>query len=90
MTGGPGSAQIPASWRAANPWPPATLAPSGYVASELPTYTPTGPIPVLPTPTFKNSKGAVVDGGNGWFDAKDTTPVYTPVAGCSKCFWKTG
>ncbi|KAG8984018.1 hypothetical protein FRB90_005618 [Tulasnella sp. 427] len=83
MTGGPGSGQIPASWRAANPWPPATLAPSGYAATELPTYTPTGPIPTLPVPTFTDSKGKAVNGGNGWFDAQDNTPVYTPVAGCT-------
>ncbi|KAG9044880.1 hypothetical protein FS837_007377 [Tulasnella sp. UAMH 9824] len=83
MTGGPGSGQISAAWRNAHPWPPATLAPSGYNAAELPTYTPTGPIPVLPTPTFTDSKGQAVKGGNGWFNAQDTDPVYTPVAGCT-------
>lgn len=83
MTGGPGSGQISSSWRNAHPWPPAQLAPSAYNAAELPTYTPTGPIPVLPTPTYTNSKGEAVNGGNGWFNPQDTDLVYTPVAGCS-------
>ncbi|KAG8874497.1 hypothetical protein FRB97_005864 [Tulasnella sp. 331] len=79
MTGGPGSGDFAASVRKANPWPPTTIAPSGYSATQLPSYTQTGtPIPTLSMPSVS---ATVTD--NGWFDPSDTTPMYTPIAGCT-------
>lgn len=81
MTGGPGAGTIAAEARATLPWPPINLNPGNLVGASLPTYTPTGPIPTLalPTPTVKGE-------GDGWFNAADTRPLYTPVAGCGKFF----
>ncbi|KAG9009474.1 hypothetical protein FRB94_014241 [Tulasnella sp. JGI-2019a] len=81
MTGGAGAGTFAQSVRAANPWPPTTLQPGGYDATLLPTYTATGTIPTLAMPTFTAASVTVTD--NGWFDASDTTPMYTPVAGCT-------
>ncbi|KAG8995610.1 hypothetical protein FRB93_001114 [Tulasnella sp. JGI-2019a] len=79
MTGGAGAGSFSNSVRAANPWPPTTLAPGGQSGDALPTYTQTGtPIPTLAMPS---SSASVTD--DGWFNPADTTPMYTPVAGCT-------
>jgi hypothetical protein len=64
-------------------WPPTSI---GDIpnATLLPTYTATGPIPTLPTQTYPApTPQATFDGGNGWFNAADTIPGITTVAGCS-------
>lgn len=64
-------------------WPPTSI---GDIpnATLLPTYTATGPIPTLPTQTYPApTPHATIDGGNGWFDAADTIPGITTVAGCT-------
>ena len=87
MLGGAGAGDIPQATFDANPWPPAAILQGvdgtvQFQVTDLPSYTQTGPIPTLPTPTYTNLKGAAVDGGNGWFNAADTKPIYTPIAGC--------
>ncbi|KAG8878635.1 hypothetical protein FRB98_006024 [Tulasnella sp. 332] len=77
QTGGAGAGDFSASVRNANPWPPTNI--GGNAASDLPTYTQTGlPIPTLAMPSVS---ATVTD--KGWFDAADTTPMFTPVAGCT-------
>ena len=79
---GPGAGQIPADADTRYPWPPYSLN-NQPDAQILPTYTPTGPIPTLPAPTFVNSKGEQIDAGNGWFNPNDSPDgMYVPVAGC--------
>ena len=51
--------------------------------AQLPMYTPTGVINVLPAPTYTDSKGQVIPAGNGWFNAQDTVLAPVPVAGCT-------
>ncbi|KAG8929654.1 hypothetical protein FRC01_003966 [Tulasnella sp. 417] len=77
MIGGAGAGDISASVRAADPWPPAQLNPGNLNADNVPVYTPTGTIPTLamPTPTTGTA--------DGWYDAADTRPIYTPIAGCT-------
>ncbi|GJJ08422.1 hypothetical protein Clacol_002638 [Clathrus columnatus] len=88
QTGGVGANQIPVSVLADFPWPPLTLSditPSNAVTM-LPTYTDTGSIKTLPTPTYTfTTKGAVqtVSAGDGWFDPNDTEGAITPIAGCT-------
>jgi glucan 1,3-beta-glucosidase len=62
---------------AAYEWPPTKLGDISP-ASWLPTYTPTAPIITLAGPTVTSG----VDGGNGWYDSKDTTGMMAPIAGC--------
>ncbi|KAJ6536155.1 glycoside hydrolase [Mycena capillaripes] len=90
QTGGAGAGTIAASSTAKfGQWPPATI--SGVDAGAmklLPTYTATGSIPTLTfiTPTVTGIVATVtptVSIGNGWFDAADTMPAITAVAGCT-------
>ncbi|RPD70874.1 glycoside hydrolase [Lentinus tigrinus ALCF2SS1-7] len=82
MTGGASAGTIAASATQSLQWPPASLTdiPAASMAS-IPQYTPTGTISTLPPPSF--SASATVSVGNGWFDASDTTPAFTPIAGCA-------
>jgi aryl-phospho-beta-D-glucosidase BglC (GH1 family) len=68
-------------------WPPDSI--GGYTsaaeAAELPRYTPTGPIPTLPIPTFTASGSTPTETanlGNGWNNASDTTLMAVPATGC--------
>lgn len=88
QTGGVGANQLPVSVSVDFPWPPLTLSditPSNAVTL-LPTYTDTGVIKTLPTPTYVfTTNGAVetVSGGDGWFDPNDTEGAITPISGCT-------
>ncbi|KAG8934183.1 hypothetical protein FRC02_010449 [Tulasnella sp. 418] len=72
------------------PWPPLEFPAStgqqegpSRVVSELPTYTPTGTIPILAMPTHTMANGKVFESNaDGWF-SEDKTPVYVPVQGCT-------
>jgi len=65
-------------------WPPPTLSGVGDAAG-VPSYTPTGAIMALPTPTFTDAAAATatIDAGTGWFDQADTAGLYVPINGCS-------
>jgi glucan 1,3-beta-glucosidase len=54
-------------------------------AATLPTYTPTGPIPTLPVPTFTDPADPkkTIDMGNGWNDANDKTLMSVPDGKCA-------
>ncbi|KDQ60685.1 glycoside hydrolase family 5 protein [Jaapia argillacea MUCL 33604] len=83
QTGGAGAGQIPASATASIVWPPATIS-SGGAASLLPSYTPTGPIPTLPVPTFtQSSSKATISAGNGWQNPSDSAGAMVAIATCS-------
>src|ERR1700722_13871325 len=63
-------------------WPPTSI---GLVADAtlLPTYTPTGPVPTLPTETFPTPTPSVsIDGGDGWYNSAGTSSGMITVAGC--------
>lgn len=79
QTGGVGANQFRAGVTDSLVWPPTSL--SGIPgAAYLPTYTPTGtPIVTLPGPHAT----AGIDGGDGWFDDDDKTPMMTPIPACS-------
>lgn len=77
QTGGDPAAK-PTAAAAYDEWPPKTLG-SIAAASYLPTYTPTAPIVTLSGPAATNG----VNGGDGWYDKSDTTPMMTRIAGCS-------
>ncbi|KAF8889766.1 glycoside hydrolase [Gymnopilus junonius] len=64
-------------------WPPSTLSTGGAV-SNLPSYTPTGPIPTLPVPTF-SAAGSIstINAGNGWQNPSDTQGVNVPIPICT-------
>ena len=87
QTGGAGAGTIAASATSSyGQFPPTSLAgvPAGQVTL-LPSYTSTrSQLVTLPPPTFSATasfdKGVSV--GDGWFDAQDTNPMVTPVAGC--------
>ncbi|KAJ7355225.1 glycoside hydrolase [Mycena albidolilacea] len=89
QTGGKGAGTIDAAATDEfGVWPPATI--SGVDAGALtllPTYTATGSVPTLvyvtPTPSVSPSVTPTASAGNGWFDAADTTPAVTAVAGCT-------
>lgn len=83
MTGGAGAGQMAAAETAPYPYPPVTLENPPFSATLLPSYTSTGSISTLPAPTYTNSKGAKISGGDGWFDAQDTLAAPTPIAGCN-------
>ena len=53
-------------------------------AATLPTYTPTGPIPTLPVPTFTDPANSqkTLDVGNGWYDGDDKTLMSVPDPKC--------
>ncbi|KIO15527.1 glycoside hydrolase family 5 protein, partial [Tulasnella calospora MUT 4182] len=76
MIGAAGTGEITAAYKAQFPWPPTTVLPA-LNPDNVRAYTATGPIPTLPVPT---GASPTVD---GWFDAADNRPIYTPVAGCT-------
>ncbi|KAI0667047.1 glycoside hydrolase [Trametes maxima] len=81
---GAGAGNIAADATADLAWPPQlNNIPAGQQAA-LPQYTPTGTIATLPPPTF-STPGVTVTAavGNGWNNAKDTTPAVQPIAGCA-------
>jgi glucan 1,3-beta-glucosidase len=86
QTGGVGAGQVPASAVASLQWPPQSISGAGAV-SLLPSYTPTGPVPTLPAPTFtplpSASITASIDAGNGWFDPQDVLGGFVEISGCS-------
>ena len=88
QTGGAGAGTIqPSAISQIGVWPPAIagITPANQVAL-LPTYTDTGAITTLPTPTFMftaDGKTSTISAGNGWVDAHDTEGGVTPVAGCT-------
>jgi hypothetical protein len=79
MTGGAGAGQLKTDY----PWPPATITNAPAVPTALPAYTPTGSISTLPMPTYTDRAGKAIVSGNGWYDAQDTVPAPTPIAGCT-------
>ncbi|KAJ6528287.1 glycoside hydrolase family 5 protein [Mycena vulgaris] len=90
QTGGAGAGTIAAAATAQfGQWPPATISHVDVAAlTLLPTYTATGSVPTLtfvtPTATGGAAQATVTASiGNGWFDAQDTSPVVTAVAGCT-------
>ncbi|KAG8920371.1 hypothetical protein FRC00_010106 [Tulasnella sp. 408] len=76
MYGAAGTGEISAAVKAQFPWPPTTINP-GLRPDNVRAYTATGAIPTLPVPT---GASPTVD---GWFDAADNRPIYTPIAGCT-------
>ncbi|KAG9015685.1 hypothetical protein FRB90_004437 [Tulasnella sp. 427] len=77
MIGGAGAGEISDTVRAASPWPPTELSPDSLNADNVPVYTATGAIPTLAVPTPTSGSA------DGWFDAADTRPIYTPISGCT-------
>jgi len=65
-------------------WPPTAVV--GFTnAATLPTYTPTGPIPTLPVPTFTDPAAdpqKTIDMGDGWKNDNDTTLMSVPDSTC--------
>ena len=83
QTGGAGADQIPVSFSQAYAWPPTSISNAG-AATLLPTYTPTGPVPTLPGPTFSpTASAAKIDVGTGWQNTADNAGLYVEVPGCS-------
>ncbi|KAI0359285.1 glycoside hydrolase [Trametes cingulata] len=82
--GGAGAGTIAAGATADLAWPPQLSNVPAADMAQLPQYTPTGTIATLPPPTF-STPGVTVTAavGNGWFNAQDTTPAATPIAGCA-------
>ncbi|KAJ7481290.1 glycoside hydrolase family 5 protein [Mycena galericulata] len=90
QTGGAGAGTIaPSVSSAIGPWPPAQISHVPAAAlTLLPTYTATGSVATLTyiTPSATGNAAAVtptVSIPNGWFDAGDTAPGVTAVAGCT-------
>ncbi|KAJ6452459.1 glycoside hydrolase family 5 protein [Mycena sanguinolenta] len=90
QTGGTGAGTISAAAsKSFGQWPPATISNVDEDALTLmPTYTATGVVTTLtyttPTVTATTSTPSLtVSVGNGWFDAGDTAPAVTTVAGCT-------
>ena len=81
-TGGAGAGQIPATFTASYAWPPTSIS-NAPAVTLLPTYTPTGPIPTLPPPTFTASASATASVGNGWQNPSDTAGANVPISTCS-------
>ena len=81
QTGGAGANNIPASVSSSYGWPPTTISQAGSV-STLPFYTPTGPIPTLPVPTFSSAKKSI-NAGNGWANPSDTESMHVPIPTCT-------
>lgn len=82
QTGGAGADQIPVSFSSAYAWPPLSLSNAG-AATLLPSYTPTGPVPTLPAPTFTASASASINVGSGWQNSADNAGLYVKASGCS-------
>lgn len=53
--------------------------PNNLDTNNVPVYTPTGTIPILPVPT-----GPAFGGVDGWYNDSDTRPMYTPIVGCGE------
>ncbi|KAJ7478039.1 glycoside hydrolase family 5 protein [Mycena galericulata] len=90
QTGGAGAGTIaPSVSSAIGPWPPAKISHVPAAAMPLlPTYTATGSVATLTyiTPSATGNAASVtptVSIPNGWFDAGDTAPGVTAVAGCT-------
>lgn len=93
-TGGAGAGTLSPSVVAQYTWPPAQISSTSYTegalpatppmldATALPSYTPTGTVIVLPTPTFFGATKSV-DAGNGIFNPQATESMWVPVAGCA-------
>jgi hypothetical protein len=81
QTGGAGAGTIASTVQAALAWPPSSIS-NGGAATLIPTYTPTGPVPTLPAPTFSGA-GATVKVGNGWQNPSDTAGDMVAIATCS-------
>ncbi|KDR81484.1 hypothetical protein GALMADRAFT_239455 [Galerina marginata CBS 339.88] len=83
QTGGAGAGNIPASASSNLAWPPATLSTGGAISS-LPSYTPTGPIPTLPIPTFTAAGStSTINAGNGWANSADNQGMNVNIPTCS-------
>jgi hypothetical protein len=79
QTGGVGAGQIaPTATAGIDVWPPAALA--TIEALPVPQYTPTGPVPTLPLPTFA---AAAVPTADGWFNEHDQAGGMVPIADCT-------
>ncbi|KAJ7212469.1 glycoside hydrolase superfamily [Mycena haematopus] len=94
QTGGTGAGTIAAAATASfGLWPPATISNvEKHALTLMPTYTATGAVSTLtyttPVPSVTGTASAVtgtptVSLGDGWFDAGDTAPGVTTVAGCT-------
>jgi len=81
QTGGAGAGDIPASVTSNFAWPPASISQGGAVTS-LPSYTPTGPIPTLPAPTFTGA-AASATAGSGWNNPADNQGLHVPIPACT-------
>jgi glucan 1,3-beta-glucosidase len=85
QTGGDGAGKIDPSVTAALPWPPASIN-GGGAPSNLPQYTPTGPVPTLPGPSLTvtaSGHSVTASAGNGWQNSGDTDGLMVNKAGCS-------
>ncbi len=66
------------------PWPPTTMNNVNTPISNLPSYTPTGPITKLPTPTYTESqKGKAAPTISDWANNADNGPFYAKIQGCT-------
>ncbi|KAJ7066845.1 glycoside hydrolase family 5 protein [Mycena belliarum] len=88
QTGGAGAGTIDATvTQQFGVWPPATISNVDAGAlTVLPTYTATGSVATLTYITPSVTRSTVtptVTPGNGWFNAGDTAPGVTAVAGCT-------
>lgn len=80
QTGGAGAGNIAAAVTSSLAWPPTVISAAG-AATLLPTYTPTGPVPTLPAPTF--SVSPTPDAGNGWANSADKAGLMVQIPGCT-------
>ncbi|OSD01275.1 glycoside hydrolase family 5 protein [Trametes coccinea BRFM310] len=87
QTGGAGAGTLaPQATASIQPWPPALSHVPTDAAGALPQYTSTGTPVTLPPQTLSSTTAGAtptVSMGNGWFDAQDTAPAVTPIAGCA-------
>jgi glucan 1,3-beta-glucosidase len=81
QVGGNGAGQITANVAALYPWPPNNIANGGPVG-QLPQYTPSAPIVVLPVPAFTAPNGTKINAGTGWNNAQDTTQMSVQNPNC--------
>ncbi|KDQ11932.1 glycoside hydrolase family 5 protein [Botryobasidium botryosum FD-172 SS1] len=82
-TGGVGAGTIDPAWAASySAWPPASINGAGAITAA---YTPMGPIPTLPVPTFTQPSGAraTINTGSGWTNNADDTPMAVAAQGCT-------
>ena len=65
-------------------WPPSSISNAGVPVTAMPSYTPTGPISKLPTPSYSESqRGKANPTISDWFQNTDSAPFYAKVAGCT-------